>query len=480
LANFIGANVGAKSDKGPVRPANEDAYWVSGLDTPTELGALYLVADGVGGQVQGAEAAQQAVDVVSSAFYEERQNEKSISEALDYSINLANTMIYERAQALGIGRTGCTLVAAVQHNEQLFVAHVGDARAYLLSGNRLRRLTRDDTWVQKQLEAGIITAKQAENHELRNVVTQVLGNKPDINVHMGAPQDLASGDAFLLSSDGLHGVLSNEQLFLIVRNNEPQAAAEALVQAAIQAETRDNVTAVVVRNGPAPSQGNPTQIELPRRKRSGIRLPLWAAGGLILLIALLVFYSIFRLVTSRNTISIDLGSGGDSTAEAVIPNTSIASPTIPVTLSPTPHAVQVVSPDTEPSSTATVLSAIAATTQVSETVAIQVDVLPETTPTVPTTTTPDLPGCVVGVGELFVWQDEQVRSNTCDHFAQWALLPGEQVLILDMNAISVAGPDRLCNRANFIKVRSEADPEIEGWVTADRVLPNPLGGSCLP
>lgn len=480
MANFNGAYVGAKSDKGPARPSNQDAFWVSGPDTPTQFGALYLVADGVGGQVKGAEAAQQAVEVISGAFYEARQGEKSITDALDYAINLANMKIYERAQELGVGRMGCTIVSAVQYEGQLFVAHVGDARAYLLMGNRLRRLTRDDTWVQKQIEAGIITAEQAEKHELRNVVTQVLGNKPEINVHMAVPQDLAPGDAFLLSSDGLHGVLSNEQLFLLVRDNEPQVAAEALVHAAIQAETRDNVTAVVVRNGPAPSQANPTQIELPKRKRRGIRLPLWAAGGLILLIGLLIIYSIFRLVTSSGTIAIDLGSGSDATTEVATPDTSVATPILSAAASSTPDVVQPASPEVAPSSTASLPPVTATIAQASETAETQVEVSPVISVTVAATATPELLGCVLGIGEIFVWQDEQVRSNTCNHFAQWSLIPGEQVLILDMNAISVAGPDSLCNRGNFIKVRSVADPVIEGWVTADRVLPNPFGGSCQP
>ncbi len=102
-------------------------------------------------------------------------------------------------------------MTAVKHKNYLYIAHVGDARAYLLLDNRLRRLTRDDTWVQKQLDANIITAEEAENHEWANVVTQVLGNRSEIKVHQSEPLRLKPGNIFLLCSDGLHGVLSNKQ-----------------------------------------------------------------------------------------------------------------------------------------------------------------------------------------------------------------------------------------------------------------------------
>lgn len=285
--------VGAQSDKGPTRSANEDAFWVGDGRSPQKYGALYLVADGVGGQEHGAAAAQQAVQVVSTVFYQLRHNGATIPEALNDSILQGNQAIYEHAQAMKISRMGCTLVAAVQHEGHLYVAHVGDARAYLLMENHLRRLTRDDTWVQKQVDAGIITNEEAARHELRNVVTQVLGNKLDITVHQSTTYELRAGDTYLLCSDGLHGVLSKEQLFKLMKNNLPQAAADALVKAAIEAKTRDNVTAVVVNSGvkkarrgkvpPAPTQSD----------RPG--LPLWVIVTIITAVLLLLGFLIYNL-----------------------------------------------------------------------------------------------------------------------------------------------------------------------------------------
>ncbi|HEX6385374.1 MAG TPA: protein phosphatase 2C domain-containing protein, partial [Anaerolineae bacterium] len=189
MRNFNQDLVGVNSDKGPVRPANEDAFWVPDAGTPTELGALYVVTDGVGGQEEGAAAAELAARVVRDAFYQLRQSGEPVQAALERAIHQANQAVYEEGQARG-GRMGCTIVAAVQNQGSLYVAHVGDARAYLLRDGRLQQLTRDDTWVQKQVDAGLISAEAAAQHELRNVVTQVLGNRPEVNINLAEARAL--------------------------------------------------------------------------------------------------------------------------------------------------------------------------------------------------------------------------------------------------------------------------------------------------
>ena len=259
--------VGAKSDKGPTRSANEDAFWVSDAHSP--------------------------VQVISAAFYQPRHSGSTIQEALNDTILQANRAIYERAQAMNVSRMGCTLVAAVQHEGQLYVAHVGDARAYLLMENHLRRLTRDDTWVQKQVDAGIITYEEAAKHELRNIVTQVLGNKLEINVHQSATYELRAGDTYLLCSDGLHGVLSKEQLFKLMKDNPPQAAADALVAAAIEAQTRDNVTAVVVNSGVKTARRGKVPPP-PRQESDPAGLPLWVKVTLVTVVLIFLGFLIYN------------------------------------------------------------------------------------------------------------------------------------------------------------------------------------------
>ncbi len=194
---------GGATDKGPTRAENQDVFWIPDQNTPTDLGALYLVADGVGGQQDGAAAAMLAAETVHQLFYDLRRQGEPIPETLKQAFERANQTILDDAQKREIRKMGSTFVAAVQDGDELNVAHVGDARAYLIRQGELRQLTRDDTWVQRQVDAGLITEEDAAQHEFRNVVTQVLGNKPEINVNLSQTHALRPGDIILLYTDGL-------------------------------------------------------------------------------------------------------------------------------------------------------------------------------------------------------------------------------------------------------------------------------------
>jgi serine/threonine protein phosphatase PrpC len=320
LNNFMPELVGAKSDKGPVRPANEDAYWVSHAEVPTELGALYIVADGVGGQEAGDIAAHKATEIISAVFYTERQSGTDIPSALEFAIRQANQLVLELGQARGVGKMGCTVVAAVVHEGYLYVAHVGDARAYLLMGNQLKRLTRDDTWVQKQVEAGVITPRQAAEHELRNVVTQVLGNKEDIDVHLTQPVALYTNDIFLLCSDGLYDPLNFKQIHRLLHGRSAQAAAEDLVQASIDAQTHDNVTAVVVNAGQVPNKTRPRTATTPAGG-GGSGIPLWVIASLLVTVLIFLAILFFFVLPAFNARQ---GSIEATAAPEVIPSAEVA------------------------------------------------------------------------------------------------------------------------------------------------------------
>ncbi|MCZ7673603.1 MAG: protein phosphatase 2C domain-containing protein [Chloroflexi bacterium] len=156
MSNYDPALVGAVTDKGLYRSENEDAYWQPDPTTPTHLGALYLVADGVGGQEYGGIAARIVTAVLSEAFYRGREQGRRFLEALRFGITQANQAVFDEAQASGV-RMGATVVTAVHHQGQLFIAHVGDSRAYQPHERALTPLTRDDSFVQQQLDAGVIT-----------------------------------------------------------------------------------------------------------------------------------------------------------------------------------------------------------------------------------------------------------------------------------------------------------------------------------
>ncbi|MEM7116470.1 MAG: protein phosphatase 2C domain-containing protein [Chloroflexota bacterium] len=245
--NYAFEWVGQQTDKGPTRPANEDALWVPHENTPTQLGALYVVADGVGGQQFGAAASQLATQIIPDVFYAQRQLGEPISVALKQAIQGANLAIYDDAQKRGVQRMGSTIVAAVQEGRDLHVANVGDARAYLLRDDELKQLTQDDTWVQRQVDAGVLTLEEAAKHNLRNVVTQVLGNTPRITIHLAPVQLLAEGDCILLCSDGLYDAVSAEDISQILDKFSAREAVERLIVAATAAPAKDNITAVVVK-----------------------------------------------------------------------------------------------------------------------------------------------------------------------------------------------------------------------------------------
>lgn len=259
--NYNPTLFGAATDKGPARAANEDAnnvHLIVAPDIAVRLGHLYIVADGVGGQKHGRLAADLAVQTIHDYFYQLRQNGHTIPEALSQAIQQANRTIYTESQARSSQRMGCTVVAAVQQGTQLFIAHVGDARAYLNRQGSLKLLTRDHSWIQEQIDAGVIDEKHASHHELRHVITRVLGNEPEIAVDNRGPYEFGKPeDRLLLCSDGLHDTLSHKQLQHLLQTGTAQAAATALVQAAVQAGAGDNITAFVVAATPAKQPAAP-------------------------------------------------------------------------------------------------------------------------------------------------------------------------------------------------------------------------------
>ena len=447
MKNYDSKLTGGYTDIGPVRKVNQDAFRLPDPTTPTQLGALYIVADGVGGQEHGEVAAKLGVNVAYEAFYQVRQQEHPIQAALKHALNEANQAVYAEAQERGGGRMGCTMVAVVQHEGILYVAHVGDARAYLIHEGRLRRMTRDDTWVQKQVEAGILSAEDAAKHELRNVVTQVLGNKPEVDVHLGKPYTLTPNDVLMMCSDGLYDPVSDEQMLQIMAANPPQQAAEALVQAAIDGNATDNITAVVVHAGQAMAA------------RGGVVIPKWlplVVVGVVLLIAI-------------GAIVAPLFSNGDTNAPPPPADLPTSMPT-----QAGPEVIDGVGETAVPPQNAEPTSTLAPIP--SETP------LPTETPQ-PTLTpepTVGLPPQACIVRFVYVWNDAQIDSGSCNLKAQQQLEAGTIVRYTDPFPRIVNGPDDQCDVPNtFRKVRDEASG-IEGWVLENDVQLIAPGASCPP
>lgn len=462
---------GGDSDKGPVRKANEDAFRLPDENAPTHLGRIYIVADGVGGQEYGAVASQMAVRIVHDTFYESRQEGLAVPAALQRAAEQANLAIYDEAQARGVSRMGCTLVTAVHHQDERTLIHAGDARAYLLRGGELQQLTRDDTWVQRQVEEGIIGEETAAHHELRHVVTRVLGNKPTLEVTLSASTRIEAGDCVLLCSDGLYDVVPPEQIQQILTGYSPQAAAETLVRTAIKEPAKDNITAVVIHSKPKTAQQPtvamstaaavpPTGTAVPeRRERNGVRLPLWALGLIVLALLLGIGFgltALWRQVRPSPTPTPTVVPAGAPVNTPVLVDTAVPPPTA----APTPLPTQL------PPVTATPPAAV------------ETAVTPE-----PTAEPPANLACITSPGAFtFVWQDTQITGSGCNQFAAegFVLSDGDQVIILDPDTIGVLGPDATCLENEFIKVQSVADAAITGWVLFRNVQTTTPEQGCPP
>jgi serine/threonine protein phosphatase PrpC len=237
------------TDKGPLRPINEDCF---GIDE--QLG-LCVLADGMGGHNAGEIAARIAVDAVADYVRDPAGDvawpfgfEPSFSEAgnlLRTAVLLANVQILEAAATVDeYSGMGTTIVAALVRGGRLSVAHVGDSRLYVL-GPGLRQLTHDDSWTATVLAADSrMDPVLLQNHPMRNALTNVVGLRACTDVHI-LEQALRVGDRLVLTTDGVHGILEGERLQSLASQGDVRTASQRLISAALAGGSRDNCSAVV-------------------------------------------------------------------------------------------------------------------------------------------------------------------------------------------------------------------------------------------
>lgn len=235
---------GARTDVGRVRNMNQDAYLVAD--------PLYGIADGMGGHAAGDVAAETAVSTVKTMFHEQPPQK---AEDLAAYLEKANANVHrkatEDAQLQGMGTT-FTLIHIDADTANL--AHVGDSRAYLYRGGRLKQITKDHTLVQRMVDEGRISAAEAPHHPQRNVISRALGIDEDVAVDTSSLA-LERGDRLLICSDGLTSMLSDEQIASMMAADIPaQEVADRLVTAANEAGGEDNITVVVLDVGGDGSQ----------------------------------------------------------------------------------------------------------------------------------------------------------------------------------------------------------------------------------
>jgi protein phosphatase len=227
------------SDTGRARRANEDSYYARA--------PVFVVADGMGGAQAGEVASRLAVEVFERGLGD-GDGAGSGEELLARRVHAANARIHEKSQAeQEHAGMGTTITAAHVGEYDVAIAHVGDSRAYRLRGEEFVRLTEDHSLVEEMRRRGQLTAREADEHPQRSIITRALGPEPDVLVDTSSWRG-AAGDVYLLCSDGLTSMVAEERIADIVRAARSlRDGGHALIDAANEAGGRDNITVILFR-----------------------------------------------------------------------------------------------------------------------------------------------------------------------------------------------------------------------------------------
>lgn len=242
---------GVASDPGCVRTINEDALRVVRPTTPDALaqhGVLAVVCDGMGGHEAGEVASALAMETIVQRF---EADDRELPLALVRAIKAANRAVYDASQAnvklRGMGTTCCALV--LRHGSA-YCAHVGDSRCYLLRDDEIYLMTEDHSAVMDLVHRRVISREEASHHPDKNVISRALGSHSEVEVSSwDQPFAMLPNDAFLLSSDGLHDLLSDEEIRDVACSGSvhAQVACDRLVTLARERGGHDNISVAILR-----------------------------------------------------------------------------------------------------------------------------------------------------------------------------------------------------------------------------------------
>lgn len=233
----------ARTDVGVVRSGNEDMYLMA-----AERG-LFIVADGMGGHAAGEVASEMATRLIAEEFRPSRgMSDDELMAQMVAAIRASNDAIYRRTleehDKRGMGTT--TTVMALLPRRYL-IGQVGDSRAYLLRGGVLSQLTKDHSYVQEQVDAGRLTPEDARTHPYANVITRCVGSSGDVtpDLYFGT---LEADDLVLLASDGLTGMLEDEQVReIMMSTSDLESMVDQLIAGANARGGLDNITVILLR-----------------------------------------------------------------------------------------------------------------------------------------------------------------------------------------------------------------------------------------
>lgn len=242
----------ALTDVGKKRQKNEDNYLIN------EKLRLYIIADGMGGHSGGEYASKLAVTTIeevisginsdpeATVISGVNTDEADFGDRLRYAIEMASSKIYDKALFDStLKGMGTTTVAAIFHAGQVYVANVGDSRAYLFHANHMQQITTDHSLVSEQLQAGFISRGEAKGHKLKNIITRSVGYQEEVEIDI-KKFDLHMGDKILLCTDGLSNMLDDDEICKIVVDNPIKIACKKLIERGNEKGGEDNITALLM------------------------------------------------------------------------------------------------------------------------------------------------------------------------------------------------------------------------------------------
>jgi serine/threonine protein phosphatase PrpC len=233
----------ARTDVGIVRSGNEDSYLMS-----SERG-LFIIADGMGGHAAGEVASEMAARIVAEEFRPARgMTDQEMMAQMVGAIRAANGAVFRRTlqepDKRGMGTTA-TVMSLLPR--RYLIGQVGDSRAYLLRAGVLTQLTKDHSYVQEQVDAGRLTPEDARTHPYANVITRCVGSSEDVvpDLYLGT---LEAADLVLLASDGLTGMIDDEELReILMAELDLEPKVDTLITSANRRGGLDNITTILVR-----------------------------------------------------------------------------------------------------------------------------------------------------------------------------------------------------------------------------------------
>lgn len=242
---------GNKTDTGKQREKNEDY-----LETfKSTFGDVFIVCDGMGGHLGGEVASRLAITSAKNVILQNPQKITATKDIIKAAIREANINVFKRSKEdPNLKGMGTTIVIAIVNNGILYYGHVGDSRLYIVRGSRIYQLTHDHSFVQTLVDKGLITDEEAENHPRKNEITRALGIAeaviPDISEKALM---LYKGDKLILCTDGLSNMVSDRDIYEVVKETTPLEAADKLIDMANMAGGNDNITLQVISvdRGPA-------------------------------------------------------------------------------------------------------------------------------------------------------------------------------------------------------------------------------------